>query len=225
MYFRDLRYALVQDLRVRVRNGQITERRLARLVGASQPHIHNVLKGTRFLSVEMSDRILEHLGVTVLDLISPGERPRAAAGSLIRVLEGLIGPGQPWPERLGSPIRVPLSSAELARMGHPVAAKLAADPHMASVFGPGEWVILDQSPEVRLQLDPEAFYLIRQGKEACIRRVRFVGTNVYLVPEDLGFSPAQWQRIPTAEHELLHVVRARIRFLPPDPRTWFDEGA
>ena len=47
MLFADVRNALTAVLRARVRNGELTERGLARLVGVSQPHIHNVLKGSK----------------------------------------------------------------------------------------------------------------------------------------------------------------------------------
>jgi hypothetical protein len=69
MYFADLQASLLESLRTRVRNGQVTERGLARLVGVSQPHMHNVLKGTRFLSSELSDQILRCLNISVLDLV------------------------------------------------------------------------------------------------------------------------------------------------------------
>jgi hypothetical protein len=39
------------------------------MVDISQPHMHNVLKGTRSLSPELSDRVLRHLRLSVLDLI------------------------------------------------------------------------------------------------------------------------------------------------------------
>jgi hypothetical protein len=38
-------------LRERVMNGEISERRLAQLTGISQPHMHNVLKGTEFSQI------------------------------------------------------------------------------------------------------------------------------------------------------------------------------
>jgi transcriptional regulator with XRE-family HTH domain len=43
------------------------------MVGVSQPHIHNVLKGKRFFSLETADQVLQSLGVDVLDLIDPEE--------------------------------------------------------------------------------------------------------------------------------------------------------
>jgi plasmid maintenance system antidote protein VapI len=52
-----------------VRNGELTERALARTTGVSQPHIHNALKGKRQLSVEMADVILIALHLDAYDLM------------------------------------------------------------------------------------------------------------------------------------------------------------
>ena len=46
---------------------------VARLAGVSQPHIHNVLKGKRFFSLEKADQVLRSLGLDVLDLVEPEE--------------------------------------------------------------------------------------------------------------------------------------------------------
>jgi transcriptional regulator with XRE-family HTH domain len=64
---------IVQSVNVRIRNGECTERRLARLAGLSQPHVHNVLKGVRELSVDVADRMMECLGMSLLDLFEPEE--------------------------------------------------------------------------------------------------------------------------------------------------------
>ena len=69
MTFHDLQQRLIDDLRQRVRSGEVTERGLARTTGVSQPHIHNVLKGKRLLSSDMADAILRQLQLDVLDLI------------------------------------------------------------------------------------------------------------------------------------------------------------
>ena len=69
MTFHDLQHRLIEDLRQRVRSGDVTERSLARATGVSQPHMHNVLKGTRKLSVETADQILKNLDMDLLDLI------------------------------------------------------------------------------------------------------------------------------------------------------------
>jgi transcriptional regulator with XRE-family HTH domain len=64
---------LIAHLRELVRNGDATERSLARLTGVSQPHMHNVLKGKRLLSLEMADQVLAQLHLDLLDFIEPGE--------------------------------------------------------------------------------------------------------------------------------------------------------
>jgi transcriptional regulator with XRE-family HTH domain len=73
MYFRVLRIRLLALVRTRVRNGELTERRLARLSGISQPHIHNVLKGDRILSTKVADEIIRALDITLAELLEPGD--------------------------------------------------------------------------------------------------------------------------------------------------------
>ena len=73
MNFRDLQRRLVAHLRTLVRSGEATERGLARLTGVSQPHMHNVLKGKRLLSLEMADQVLAQLHLDLLDFIEPGD--------------------------------------------------------------------------------------------------------------------------------------------------------
>lgn len=68
MYFETLQGRLLNSVRWRVQNGELTERRLAGLIGVSQPHMHNILKGARTLSPEKADRILRTLEMSVLDL-------------------------------------------------------------------------------------------------------------------------------------------------------------
>ncbi len=73
MNFKHLEHRFLCELRERIRSGAVTERGLARLTGVSQPHIHNVLKGKRFFSLEKADQVLGSLGLDVLDLIDPYE--------------------------------------------------------------------------------------------------------------------------------------------------------
>ena len=73
MDFGELHRRFVNHLRSRVSSGELTERGLARMTGISQPHVHNVLKGKRNLSVEMADAILYHLELDLIDLFQPDE--------------------------------------------------------------------------------------------------------------------------------------------------------
>ena len=71
--FDDLLQRLLEELRQRVRSGAATERGLARLSGLSQPHLHNVLKGKRLLSMEKADEVLRRLQIGLLDLVETEE--------------------------------------------------------------------------------------------------------------------------------------------------------
>jgi transcriptional regulator with XRE-family HTH domain len=73
MYFETLQGRLLDCIRKRVQNGEVTERRLAGMSGISQPHIHNLLKGARGLSPGIADRILRTLDMSVFDLLAPEE--------------------------------------------------------------------------------------------------------------------------------------------------------
>lgn len=72
----DVQQRFLTHLRKRIRNGEITERGLARMVGVSQPHIHNVLSGKRSLSLATTDDIMRRLRVDLMDLLQPGDWDR-----------------------------------------------------------------------------------------------------------------------------------------------------
>ena len=67
--FKRLHTALIALVNSRIRNGDYTERGLARILGVSQPQIHNVLKGARKLTSELGDRILLRLSINMLELL------------------------------------------------------------------------------------------------------------------------------------------------------------
>ena len=71
--FGELRQRLIAFVIGKIRNGEFTERGLARQIGVSQPQLHNVLKGVRVLKPELADALLNRLDITVLDLLSPRE--------------------------------------------------------------------------------------------------------------------------------------------------------
>lgn len=71
--FGALQTRLIQLVNTRIQNGDFTERGLARILGISQPQIHNVLKGARKLQPELADRLLGKLGIDVTDLLQTVE--------------------------------------------------------------------------------------------------------------------------------------------------------
>ena len=73
MTFHELQQRLLDEIRQRVRSGAATERGIARISGISQPHLHNVLKGKRLLSMDKADEVLRSLEIDILRLIHPEE--------------------------------------------------------------------------------------------------------------------------------------------------------
>ena len=71
--FRELQRRLLMYVVTRIRNGEFTERGLARILDVSQPQLHNVLKGARPLKPEFADRVLQHFKIGVLDLVGVHE--------------------------------------------------------------------------------------------------------------------------------------------------------
>jgi hypothetical protein len=81
--FHTLRTRLIAAVNARLQNGEFTERGLARILRASQPHVHNVLKGTRTLQWDLADRLIAELGIKMLDLWTEEE---LASDQRIRLL-------------------------------------------------------------------------------------------------------------------------------------------
>lgn len=71
--FHLLRARLVATVNARIQNGEYTERGLAKILGASQPQLHNVLKGARTLQWDLADRLLKSMAITLADLFTDEE--------------------------------------------------------------------------------------------------------------------------------------------------------
>src|SRR5688572_10351946 len=145
MYLADLQAALLDSLRTRVRNGELTERGLARLVGVSQPHMHNVLKGHRFLSQDLADQILQSLHISVLDLLDRGQlanylssqKPVISDCIYVPVLSGFLGPGHAWPATIDKHQRFAVPAAQANGLTNAVVVTLAEDVRMQNVLSGG----------------------------------------------------------------------------------------
>lgn len=221
MFFVELREALLNMLRIRVRNGELTERSLARLVGISQPHMHNVLKGVRTLSPEMLDRFLYQLRLSVLDLVDRrilerhiSREQHITKYTYVPVVEGLLGPGQPWPAKTAPDERFPMPALAINAMHHPVIARLSRDAKMAPLFDEGDFVVLDQSHKARTEFDPEGLYAVKTGNTGVLRRIRIIDRTVYVVSEAALHRRDEWERLPVEGHHLAHFIRARATLVP-----------
>ena len=224
MRFEDFQTMLVASLQARVRNGEFTERGLARMVGVSQPHIHNILKGVRVLSTDIGDQILQRLNLSLFDLLDPDHAAKVlnfnvSAGtqySWVRVLEGRLGPSHPWPTEAKDSERFPISYSKLGGMVNPIVVRTGRDEEMEPLFAEDDTALLDQATGARTEIHRDSLYVVKRGEHGLIRRLRLVGDSLYIVPEKQVFNPPEWERISMVNLDITHIVRARVTFLAPD---------
>lgn len=224
---------LIDVLRARVRNGEISERSLARMTGISQPHIHNVLKGVRTLSPGLCDAVLGHMRMSVLDLfrreelidqLSRTSTHRESRLHPVPVLNGQLGLENPIPIK-GPTREVHAVPAHLtAAATDPLVASLAADPEMEPLFGDRDLVLLDQSEAARTFFQSEGYYIVRTPRGPCVRALRRSGDLLLLVTERNRENPGSWESIPISSENILDVILARVVWLNRR-RRWEDHVA
>ena len=177
MTFTTLQQRLLAHVRQRIRAGELTERGLARLIGVSQPHVHNVLKGVRALTPDTADLVMVRLRLSVQDLL---DSEYGGAGVVwVPLLEGSVGPGQRFAALRGQGGFNPFPGALLRGTEDAVAARLAADPVLLPLFAAADLVLLDRSPAPRDAEDP-GYYLLDVDGEALLRRVERTAGGVRL---------------------------------------------
>jgi transcriptional regulator with XRE-family HTH domain len=235
MMFEILQARLILMLRNRIQNGELTERRLARLTGISQPHIHNVLKGIRVLSPQIADLLLEHLQLTIYDLLQPEEAAQHAPAhpapepnplyQEIPMLDGRVGPGLPFPSRISTHEKYPFPAAFPRFCGKPVVFRFAADPLMEPLIQANDVALLDQSEAARNHLQDLALYVVRWQGQALARRLLCRRDWLYLIAEQNLHHPQSWEPASTTARALGTVVWGRVVWigrelcpvLPPCP--------
>lgn len=228
MFFEKLQERLLLLLRARVQGGEITERSLAKLTDISQPHIHNVLKGTRKFSPEIADSILRKLGLTILDLFDAGELVAHLSKSSphedqrhgsVSMLNGDLGPGKPLPALTRTAERFTVPQSQLKMVTDPVAARLAFDPQMRGTFEGGEVVLLDQSEMSRVFLEPQSLFVVLADRGALVRKLERGPDHLKLLGgggEDTG------EIVDLRGRELHQVVLARVVWMNRR-RRWSDD--
>ncbi|MCL4793961.1 MAG: helix-turn-helix domain-containing protein [Bryobacteraceae bacterium] len=215
--FGALHQRLIQQVRLRLFNGELTERRLARMIGVSQPHVHNVLKGVRSLTTEVADLLLAGLGLSTLDLIETAE-----AGGILQdrqyevnriplapVISTPLGPGCPVP-RFGEAIEwVPLP-AHLWRQRRRLAlSRLVPDP-CSPLPAAHDFVLICLDESARLSISPADLAVIQWRGSARIRRARVEDRKLIILAQADWLAPDEPAQFDLREESLLASVRAVV---------------
>lgn len=211
--------------RNRVRNGDFTERGLARLIGVSQPHLHNVLQGRRALTPEVADLLLEGLDTSLLDLLEDRElaslleaRPRQSVHRPVAVAAGRLGPEHAFPDlvRAAEWLYLPAGTLQVAR--RPVVVELGDDPTLPAAFAHGGYALIDQDERARLRLAGNDWFALRWNGVGFVRQLRRDGTRLIVRGQQAVGLHQIRDPIPLDEQSLLYLVRGRVLWLGPDPR-------
>jgi len=222
--YQDAQLKLLAYVRSQIRNGELTERGFARLIGISQPHVHNVLKGVRNLSPNIFDLALKYLHLTLLDLVPSEEIEDHLLGLRLRqrsasvpFLDHPVGPGMPWPMGLNFRKNFPLPFPSPYAPANLVMARLMADPSMRSTLGSSDVALLDISPARGSALAPQGLYVVERGEgaglEAILRYIRPGAYRYYLATDATLDTPVDWEPFPVSASELAAAVKARVRWI------------
>jgi transcriptional regulator with XRE-family HTH domain len=225
--YQDAQLKLLAYVRSQIRNGELTERGLARLIGVSQPHVHNVLKGVRNLSPNVFDLALKYLHLSLLDLIPSDQleahlrvrrMPRRSAE--VPFLDRPVGPGLPSPANLNPRKSFPLPFDAAHAPANLVMASLIADPAMRSTLGSSDVALLDTTPIRPSALAPQGLFVVERGHaagiEAVLRYIRPGAQRFYLATDATLDTPADWEPFPVSASELAAAVKARVRWIGRD---------
>ncbi len=218
MYFQDLQQKLIDLARERVRAGQVSERRLARLCDISQPHMHNALKNARTFSSQSYDRLMRVLDIRIADLLWRVSGEAGAEVHAIPIIRNRIGPGT---ETIFSAFRgnIPMPGWLLNGLVDPVAAHLAPDLMLPAALAANDLVLLDQNPAVRAAPGNRSLWIVAVGPGLRARYLRMSGAYLYIGTEVAKSDPERWLRIPLEGRNILDVVRARIVWIGREMET------
>jgi hypothetical protein len=195
--FERLHAELLAEVRRRVRNGDLTERRLGKCTGISQSHIHNVLKGEKVLSNYFADRVLLHLKINVADLFNNSLEELSVARN-IPLMIGRLGQesGEFDPERTEGFVPVPAALA--AGLRRPVMARLGRDDETRPAFEANDWVLIDLAANLA-DFKTEAAYVVGTGLGPRLRYLRAGGGRVFQTAAGSRNSPARWEVVGLQE--------------------------
>jgi hypothetical protein len=218
--FQDAQLRLLTYVRDRIHNGELTERGFARMIGMSQPHMHNVLKGARNLSIQVSDSILNIFHMSILDLESLEElemnlKSRRSAEPAFEVpfLDTPIGPGIPGPAGIDPRQHFPTPFPTGTMLQGLVMARLAPDPQMVVALTGYDIALLDTSERERVKASPEGLYAVERHGEVVLRYLRPGARRYYLVTDAELASPDRWEQVSISRKDLPGLIKARVLWL------------
>lgn len=208
--FHQLFDALLRLVRQRIRQGELSERGLARLIGYSQPHVHNVLAGVRHMNLRLADDLLGGLGLSLRDLMPSTGGPPPLSHVPVPLCSGEISPNREYPSEKGVATAILAPAAALSGSANCLAFRVGADENsMWPTVCPGDTIVVDPKLRGRRNPDVQAIYVMRIQGRGFVRRCRKVGDRLLILSDqEPAGPPLTW--VPLEDRKILDVVRGRI---------------
>ena len=203
--------ALLKHVRDRISRGELSERRLARLMGYSQPHVHNVLAGVRHMNARFADDLLGGLGLTLEELKSNSAAPGVLSHVPVPLCSGEISPNREYPSEKSVATAILAPAHALPSPAHCLAFRVGADESsMRPTVWPGDTVVVDPSLRGRRNPDVHSIYILRINGRGYVRRCHGLSGRLLLVSdqEPSAGSPLTW--VSLEHRKISDVVRGRI---------------
>ncbi len=219
MNFSTMERRLLENLKARVRRGEMSERGLSKLIKFSQPHVHNVLAGKRHLTAKIADAVLARLEMEVEDFLAPEEIRRRLPQQgfkdspfrSVPVLKGRIAAGQPFPLESGWTGSRAFTAEFLKRYDRPILVKVGLnETSMLPTIQPGDLLLLDQSPERRQQPKFSRIYALSLAEGGTLKRCEVVERELVIVPENMQQKGLTPQRLSLEDKNVLDVVKGEV---------------
>ena len=224
--FGGLSRRLIERVRLLIRNGEATERGLARQIGISQPHLHNVLKGVREMTPQVADLLLKGLGISVLEMATPNElgdclqrtQPFDVTMIYVPLLRGTLGPRWPFPEATDAVSWFQMPSLDLAGVRRPALAALGEDEELPGFVSGARMAMIDLDEAGRVNPTEGGWYAVRWGGAGYVRQVRLAGDQLLLSAQRPLLGQTGPASLRIARGGVLSVIRGRVAWTGPDVR-------
>ncbi|MBI5085589.1 MAG: hypothetical protein HZB13_13435 [Acidobacteria bacterium] len=187
--------------------------------------MHHVLKGLRVLTPEVADDILAGLGMCLLDMVEGSEmgaalqdRQLLEKAALIPVLEGRLGPNEPFPDWRRISSWLPVNEDACRKVGRPALVELTEDAELGASLGGAAYALLDLDESVRVRLRPATWYALRWRGAGFVRQLRLEHETLVVLGQRLLPESAGPSRVDLAGGSMLQVIRAEVAWAGADPR-------
>jgi hypothetical protein len=210
MTFRELETRLITLLDRKLRQGEISQRQLARMTGFTQPHIHNVLKGNRAMRPDLADALLASLGISVRDLLEEAN-PGWCAQEKALVWRGAVGPHDPFPDRPEASGHLMVPASFVARFTSPILLHVAADEDsMSPLIDPGDLVLVDRAKDLCSRPVFECVYVLSLGGHGALCRCQAVGASLVLLEFECRRPSLLPGRIALGKRSTADIVKGKV---------------